>query len=101
MQFNRLFILLFKKLNHFLCLSCSKLLIFLSILFLLSPQYQKVPLLLSKNFNFYNLGGRSYNGFQEIIAYQSLINYLNNIKNQILWLRLYFLLCLPFDYSPY
>jgi len=37
------------------------------------------------DFNFYNLGGRAYNGFQEIIVYQSLINYLNNIKKIVIF----------------
>ena len=42
--------------------------------------------LLSKDSNnyFYNLSGRAFNGFQELILYQSLIDKLKNIKTIIL-----------------
>ena len=34
----------------------------------------------SPDYHFYNLGGRAFNGFQELILYQSLVGKLNGIE---------------------
>ena len=37
------------------------------------------------NFHFFNLGGRAFSGFQEIILFQSFINYLKGIKKIVIF----------------
>ena len=37
------------------------------------------------NFHFFNLGGRAFSGFQEVILFQSLINYLKDIKKIVIF----------------
>ena len=37
------------------------------------------------NFHFFNLGGRAFSGFQEVILFQSLINYLKGIKKIVIF----------------
>ena len=46
-----------------------------------------IPSLLSENneCNYFNIGGKAYCGFQEIILFNSLLNYLNKIKEVIIF----------------
>ena len=37
------------------------------------------------NFHFFNLGGRAFSGFQEIVLFQSLINSLKDIKRIVIF----------------
>ena len=52
-----------------------------------SSDENTIPSILSKNSNYFtlNLGGRAYNGFQEIILFQSLINKIKNLKKIVLF----------------
>ena len=54
----------------------------------------------SPNYHFYNLGGRAFNGFQELILYQSLVGELNEIEKIVIFSGLndlYFFSGMNFD----